>query len=101
MSGQTFVNPFSGKIINHPLPSSSSFIDCIKDIFTISSNGQTTVVLSQVPKPNSVLLARGGQTLSEGAGEDYQISGQTVTFEGDVAQTLHIGEKILAQYIKL
>lgn len=101
MSGQTFVNPFSGKLINHPLPSTSSFIDCIKDRFTISSNGQTTVVLSEVPKPDSINLSRNGQVLDEGVGEDYTLSGQTITFESPLAQTLSIGEKILAQYIKL
>jgi len=99
-SCETFINPFSGKPIAHPTSGGAASFTCRKDVFTTTSNGENQFTLSAIPKTASVMLSRNGQILSEGVGEDYQISGQVITLETEVSETIRPGEKILAQYIE-
>lgn len=97
MGGKTFINPFDGKTIRHPIPSASDVITWVIDDF-ISLPLQAVYTLSVSPKTNSIHFYREGLALREGATRDYTRVGTVITLNLDVALTIKSGENLWAQY---
>lgn len=99
-SQKVFINPFSGKPIQHPeaTPSSGITISSFEKEMFSASNGQSIFTLAGTPITNSEIVARNGQFLNKGVGEDYTISGTAITLASDVALTIAAGEKIAVHY---
>lgn len=100
MAKRTFVNPFDGKLIRHNEAAGTGGITISsfeKQTFA-PSNGQSIYVLLAAPIANSEVVARNGQILNKGVGEDYTLSGATMTLAADVAGTITTADKITVSY---
>lgn len=96
---KTFINPFSGKPIQHPEPDGGGYsIKAFKREVFISTDGMTDIILSEAPILNSENVYRNGQILFPGASNDYQISGSDITLNPDVAATVSAGETFTVNY---
>ena len=98
---KTFVNPFDGKLVRHNEPTGSgggiTISSFEKQTFS-PSNGQSIFALAATPIANSEIVARNGQILNKGVGEDYTLSGATMTLAADVASTITTADKITVHY---
>lgn len=97
---KTFVNPFDGRLIRHNEGTSGGGLTIQsfeKQTFN-ASNGQSIYTLSASPITNSEIVARNGQILNKGVGEDYTLSGAVITLAADVAVDIKAGEKITVSY---
>lgn len=98
---KTFINPFDGRPIRHPDTGGGGggIVSAFRqDVVYAASDGQSNFTLSATPITNSEIVARNGQILTKGVGEDYTISGAVITLAADVASTIKAGEKISAHY---
>lgn len=78
------------------IPGGGGSTSFAQDAFVVAVPANKNFVLSNTPTSNSQIVTWNGVVLTEGAGNDYTVSGSTVTLSASIVLT--IGDQILVAY---